>query len=70
MTGSPASRTARFTTAIPSTSWSASGCGRAGCGSWPRVGNGALIRGEIKPKDRILVSRFAEVGDGVRVRVP
>lgn len=34
-----------------------------------RVGNGALVRGEIKANDRILVSRFAEVGDGVRVQV-
>ena len=34
-----------------------------------RVGNAVLVRGDIKADERILVSRFAEVGNGVRVKV-
>ena len=34
-----------------------------------RAGNDVLVRGELKADDKVLVSRFAEVGKGVRVEL-
>jgi len=34
-----------------------------------RTGNDLLVRGELKPGDQVLVTRFAEIGAGVRVRL-
>jgi len=34
-----------------------------------RAGNDVLVRGDLKPADRILTTRFAEIGAGVRVEV-
>lgn len=34
-----------------------------------RAGNDILVRGALKPGDKVLVSRFAEIGKGVRVEI-
>ena len=34
-----------------------------------RAGNDVLVRGALKPDEKVLVSRFAEIGKGVRVEI-
>ena len=34
-----------------------------------RAGNDILVRGALKPDEKVLVSRFAEIGKGVRVEI-
>jgi pentose-5-phosphate-3-epimerase len=34
-----------------------------------RVGNDVLVRGALKADERVLTTRFAEIGAGVRVEV-
>lgn len=34
-----------------------------------RAGNDILVRGALKPEEKVLVSRFAEIGKGVRVEI-
>ncbi len=34
-----------------------------------RAGNDVLVRGAMKPNEKVLISRFAEIGKGVRVKI-
>ncbi len=35
-----------------------------------RAGNDILVRGALKPGERVVTTAFAEIGPGVRVAVP